>query len=275
MRVSLIAATLVVVACHETTGPAPAPPGAAGGPSPLTLPGGGVAVLSDRASLACGPPPASVGAPTYLFIAANAYPGAAAASSYRVEASVEGAGAAITPARPALTTSPPGTPTRDAAFELRLRATARQILDFAAARSFWRAAQAAPAQPAAPVAVPAPGDSINLRVPNGNSKNPCTNFVTVRTVVKAVGTHGIVVQDTAAPAGGFTAADFTAISGEVDTYTYPTDTSSFGQPTDLDNNGHIFILYTPQVNKLTKRGSASFFSGFFFPGDLVPGSQCP
>src|SRR5437870_5932548 len=44
----------------------------------------------------------------------------------------------------------------------------------------------------------------------------------------------------------------------------------FGRPTDLDNDGHVFILYTPRVNALTKRGSTSFFGGFFFGGDLFP-----
>ena len=271
MKLPMLAAALVIAACSSEATAPPAPPCTAGGPSPLTLPVGGVAVLSDPNAMACIQIAAAPSATSYLFVAANAYPGSAGASSYRVEATVQGAGGAATAtARPTQTTSPPGTPTRDAVFELRLRAAARQILDFSAARSFWQAVRAAPAQPPAPAAVPAQGDSINLRVPNGSSTNPCTNYVTVRAVVKAVGTHGIVVQDTAAPPGGFTAADFTAISGEVDTYTYPTDTSSFGQPTDLDNNGHIFILYTPQVNKLTKRGSASFFSGFFFPGDLFP-----
>ena len=110
----------------------------------------------------------------------------------------------------------------------------------AAARTSWQAARAAMA---APAAVPVPGDSLNLRVPNADSTNLCTHYFTVRAVVKAVGTHAIVVQDTAAPANGFTPADFAAVSSEVDTYTYPTDTSYFGRPTDLDNNGHVFILF--------------------------------
>src|SRR5207244_874466 len=146
----------------------------------------------------------------------------------------------------------------------RLRAMERRLLQLSAART------TAPARAAVVAAALALGDSLNLRVPVASSANLGTHYFTVRAVVKAVGAHGIVVQDTAAPAGGFTAADFAAISNEVDSFTYPTDTSYFGRPTDLDNDGHVFILYTPRVNALTKRGSTSFFGGFFFGGDLFP-----
>src|SRR2546422_3443837 len=140
----------------------------------------------------------------------------------------------------------------------------RRLLQLSAART------TALARAAVVAAALALGDSLNLRVPDGASTSLCTHYFTVRAVVKAVGTHGIVVQDTAAPAGGFTAADFAAVSSEVDAFTYPTDTSYFGRPTDLDNNGHVFILYTPRVNALTKRGATSFFGGVFFGGDLFP-----
>ena len=85
--------------------------------------------------------------------------------------------------------------------------------------------------------------------------------------------HAIVVSDVNSPAGGFAAADFQAVGDEFDQLIYPTDVSYFGQPTDLDNNGHIFIYYTPSVNKLTAAGTASttgYVGGFFFAGDLYP-----
>ena len=272
MKTPLFAAALVIAACSkDVSAPPPAPPCAPGGPSSLTLPVGGVAVLSDPNSLACVQIAAAPSANAYLFVAANALSRSAAASGYRVEAAVEGTrlSAASSAAQPAQTVSPQELPTRDQALELRLRAMERQMLTLSAARTFWQAARARAAK-AAPAAVPVLGDSLNLRVPDGASTSLCTHYFTVRAVVKAVGTHGIVVQDTAAPAGGFTAADFAAISSEVDAFTYPTDTSYFGRPTDLDNNGHVFILYTPRVNALTKRGATSFFGGFFFGGDLFP-----
>src|SRR5262249_24440562 len=36
--------------------------------------------------------------------------------------------------------------------------------------------------------------------------------------------------------------------------------------------GHITILYTPEVNKLTSEGAWSFVAGFFWGGDLLPRS---
>src|SRR5436309_3015547 len=262
MRRILIIAALGIAACSkDVSSPPPAPACAPGGPSSLTLPVGGVAVLSDPNSLACVQIAAASSATAYLFVTANALPHGAAASAYRVEAAVEGTSLS------AATSNPQEPPTRDQALDLLLRATERHMLTLPAARTSWQAARAAMA---APAAVPVPGDSLNLRVPNADSTNLCTHYFPVRAVVKAVGTHAIVVQDTAAPANGFTPADFAAVSSEVDTYTYPTDTSYFGRPTDLDNNGHVFILFTPRINALTKRGSKTFFGGFFFGGDLFP-----
>ena len=267
MKRILIIAALGMAACSkDVSGPPPAPPCTPGGPSSLALPVGGVAILSDPQSLACVLIPAAPSATSYLFVAANALPKSAGPSAYRVEAALESPTpqSAIAGARATPPFGPPDTPTRDRATELRLRAMERRLLQLSAART------TAPARAAVVAAALALGDSLNLRVPDASSTNLCTHYFTVRAVVKAVGAHGIVVQDTAAPAGGFTAADFTAISSEVDSFTYPTDTSYFGRPTDLDNDGHVFILYTPRVNALTKRGSTSFFGGFFFGGDLFP-----
>ena len=45
---------------------------------------------------------------------------------------------------------------------------------------------------------------------------------------------------------------------------------NFGQPTDIDHNGKIVILFTKEVNKLTTRGSNGVVGGFFFDRDLFP-----
>ena len=276
MRSLRVLFAFVLTACQgEPTGP-PAPPCTPGASPSLTLPVGGVAVLSDPNSMACVQIPASAGATDYLFVAANAFPGAAGAAGYTVAAAltVAASGALFTPAPVVETSAPPGEPTRDVATELRVRASERRILNLPAAGSYWAAAGQLPipSRPQAAVAGPPPavGESLNLRVPNATSTNLCTQYFTVRAVVKAVGTHGIVVQDTAAPANGFTAADFASLSSEFDNFTYPTDVSFFGSPTDLDGNGRVFMLYTPRVNAVTKRGSSTFFAGFFFGGDLFP-----
>ena len=98
-------------------------------------------------------------------------------------------------------------------------------------------------------------------------------FVTTTGVVKYVSQHAIVVSDVTSPSNGFSAADFASIGDEFDQLIYPTDVGYFGTPTDLDHNGHIFIYYTPAVNRLTPTGVAAvsgYVGGFFFAGDLYP-----
>jgi len=123
-------------------------------------------------------------------------------------------------------------------------------------------------------AVPAVGDTLTFDVPDANATNACQTFTTQRAVVKTVGTHGIIVQDITAPLGGFTAAAFDSIAAEFDQIIYPADTVHFGQPSDIDGNGHVFLLFTPQVNAATKRGSNSILEGFFFVGDLFATTSC-
>jgi hypothetical protein len=222
-----------------------------------------VAVLADPQAMSCVTIAASSSPSDYLFIAANANP-MPGTGSYTVSYLEGPLAAAAAPA-------PLGAAPLDAngAFDFRLRAMERRLLNLADAR-----AAAARPQRAARAAAVAVGDSLTFRVPNGNATNACASYFTVRAVVKAVGAHGIIVQDTAAPASGFTPTDFAAISSEFDGYIYATDTTDFGSPSDLDANGHVYLLYTPQVNTLTAQGAQSFITGFFFSGDLFPTSAC-
>lgn len=88
-------------------------------------------------------------------------------------------------------------------------------------------------------------------------------------VVQAVGAHGLVVADAAAPAPGFGAEDWAALAEEFDRVVFPTDTAYFGSPRDIDGNGRVILLFTPEVNRLTPRGSAALVGGFFLPLDLA------
>ncbi len=119
------------------------------------------------------------------------------------------------------------------------------------------------------------GDTLrSYNVPNINAGDACKNVFSLTAVVKAVGTNVIVVQDTAAPASGFTPSDFTNIAAETDTALFPTDTTYFGRPSDKDGNGRIIILYTPRVNALTPHSSQGYVGGFFFGGDLYSRPLC-
>jgi hypothetical protein len=110
------------------------------------------------------------------------------------------------------------------------------------------------------------GDAVTYNVP----LHGCDSAVVTHGHVMAVGTHAILVQDDSASNSGI---DFAAISADVDASIYPTDSSHFGTPSDIDGNGHVILYYTPQAAALTS-GDASIVGGFFFRGDLFPTSIC-
>lgn len=163
------------------------------------------------------------------------------------------------------------------AFEAQLREYEREWLsgriDAARALQTGSAAPGTPALAISPQSVPAEGETFQLNVPKPSS--PCTNFVEVTVQVRAVSDFAIIVEDVAAPSGGFDDPDYEAIAAEFDSKIYPTNTLYFGSPSDIDGNGRVLILYTPEVNKLTPAGSTGFIAGFFFAGDLFPPDVCP
>src|SRR5674476_998196 len=94
------------------------------------------------------------------------------------------------------------------------------------------------------------GDLISLNV-NGN--DACSNAVYHSARVVAIGSHAIILSDTLNPKGGFSTADYQRYAARFDTLVYPLDVGNFGEPTDIDKNGHIAILFTRAVNELTAR----------------------
>ena len=134
--------------------------------------------------------------------------------------------------------------------------------------------------------VPAVGDVINLKVPDASGTDLCTNFVSTQATIASVSRRAILAVDTldGNPSLLFTQQVMDSITNEFDNITYPTDSSYFNNPTDIDANGHIILLFTGQINKLTPPNtSGGFIAGFFFAGDLFPptdqgggkGSFCP
>ncbi len=122
-------------------------------------------------------------------------------------------------------------------------------------------------------AVPVPGDKINVNVPDGNSNNLCTTYFQTQAVVASVSAKAILAVDTldGPPTLLFTQQQMDSITTEFDNVTYPTDASYYSAPTDIDANGHVIILFTGQINKLTPPGSTGgFVGGFFFAGDMFP-----
>jgi len=93
--------------------------------------------------------------------------------------------------------------------------------------------------------------------------------------VEAVGTKAIILADTTNPANGFTRADYQRFAARFDTLVYPIDVGNFDAPSDIDNNGHVAILFTRAVNELTPPNSDTFVGGFFYARDLFPRTQSP
>lgn len=295
LRTSSLVALLAVCACGGGDSVGPPPPG--GGlnpcsdgstPTVVKLPVGGVSVVSDPAAIGCTELATDDGgAGTFLVVAANANTDPDSIPSFVVADSSGGAAvvADLSPlamSRTDVTAIEPSTLLADArasvAAEARFRAMERRVLRLGDAGGLQTAASllrsTGPMDGVSAAAVPSLGDTLTYKVPDPNASNACTDFTSVKAVVKAVGTHGILAQDVNAPSGGFTSSDFTAIAAEFDDKIYQTDITYFGSPSDIDANSHVVLLYTPIVNAATKRGSQAVTQGFFFGGDLFPTSQC-
>lgn len=113
------------------------------------------------------------------------------------------------------------------------------------------------------------GDMVTLNV---NGEENCTNPLYHRARVAAIGTHSIVLADSLNPAGGFTDADYARYAARFDTLVYPLDVGAFGEPTDLDGNDRIGLIFTLEVNRLTPKASPVYVGGFTFSRDLFPKS---
>ena len=124
-------------------------------------------------------------------------------------------------------------------------------------------------------AVPNVGDKIDVKIPDAKSTNLCENFIPTKAEVASVSARAIIAVDTidGPPALLFTPAQMDSIAQEFDNVTYPTGAAYFNNPTDIDANQRVIILFTGEVNKLTppmQPPGSGFVSGFFFAGDFFP-----
>lgn len=128
------------------------------------------------------------------------------------------------------------------------------------------------------MAVPMPGDVINVKIPDASSNNLCDNFFRTQAVVASVSSKAILAVDTldGLPTLLFTQAQMDSITQEFDNVTYPTASAYFATPTDVDGNGRVIMLYSGQINKLTPPNTTGgFVGGFFFAGDFFPTIDTP
>lgn len=115
----------------------------------------------------------------------------------------------------------------------------------------------------------AEGDTVSIRVPDITASNLCAGYTEVGAVVKVVGTRAIVVADTGNPANGYTDADYRDLADRIDQDIFATQVSYFGQPTDIDSNGHIVAVFTKELNRASPNTL-----GFVSSTDLYDRSSC-
>ena len=251
--------------------------------NPLSLNPGQVSVLSGAAAVSCITIASSASASQYLFIGANA--NSTPDDRRTFTAALQGAGTTIAPTVSAsvaaeLSQLAASLGARDD-IEDRIRATEASLLRAMPRGRIGEAASATTASAAVLAVNVDVGDTITYRVPNVKG-NLCQEFSTIRAAIKAAGRKVQIALDVAAPTSGLSNADFTAIATEFDDLIFRTDTAWFGSPTDINKDGRITILYTPEVNKFTEKGSSSYIGGFFWGGDLftqadyqAAGLTCP
>src|SRR4029077_19748817 len=159
------------------------------------------------------------------------------------------------------------------AFETKVRAFERQNLSLRSKSGLLAPARFSLRRSLEAAAVPAVGDVLSLDVPDGSSKDLCANYFQTQAVVASVSRRAILAVDTldGPPTTLFPQNVLDSITQEFDNNTFVTDSSYFGNPTDVDGNGRVILLFTGEVNKLTPANSmGGFVDGFFFAGDYFP-----
>ena len=164
--------------------------------------------------------------------------------------------------------------TRQEALDSRLRSFERAGLTLRSATSPVGASRFSPrySRRASTRSIPAPGDILDLKIPDATSSDLCVNYFTTKAVVASVSRRAILAVDTldGPPSTLFTQAVLDSITQEFDNVTYPTDSSYFNNPTDVDGNGRVIMVFSGRINMITQPGQSDFVGGFFFAGDFFP-----
>jgi hypothetical protein len=165
-----------------------------------------------------------------------------------------------------------GTP-RQQVFETKVRTFERQHLLLRSKSAMVGSTRFSLRRSVQVASAPSVGDVLNLNVPNGGSNDLCANYFKTQAVVASVSRHAILAVDTldGPPTLLFPQTVLDSITQEFDNNTFVTDSSYFGNTTDIDGNGRVILLFTGEVNKLTPANSnGGFVDGFFFAGDYFP-----
>jgi hypothetical protein len=267
---------LAAVACNSSDGTAPKGP-----PSDISSMGVGEVRVLNPSDIPNGIDlPSGSGARDYVIIVGNTNPTIDAVANFVVKADRSAGGSSDLSAtadlssglnRASLTINAATPPQQ--VFETKVRAFERQNLSLHSRSWLVGPTRFSLRRSVQTAAVPAVGDVLNLDVPDGASKDLCANYFQTQAVVASVSRRAILAVDTldGPPTLLFPQTVLDSITQEFDNNTFVTDSSYFGNPTDIDGNGRVILLFTGRVNKLTAAGSTGgFVGGFFFAGDYFP-----
>jgi len=101
-------------------------------------------------------------------------------------------------------------------------------------------------------------------------------WTTITAQLAYAGANIYLYIDTAAPAAGFTPAQLTAFGQLFDQTLYGIDIAAFGQPSDIDANGHVIMLMSPKVNADSPAADCAtqgYVAGFFDSEDFNDASD--
>jgi len=116
-------------------------------------------------------------------------------------------------------------------------------------------------------------DSVRSFYVLGSLENSC--FLQTKARLKYTGARVLVYEDVGVPSG-FSPSEYAKFGTLFDDVLYPIDTGAFGFPSDVDGNGHIIVLLSQTINKLTSRAecvtTGAYVAGYFFGYDLTNGA---
>ena len=150
------------------------------------------------------------------------------------------------------------------------RAFERSLFARAATHSY----QPGPARGAALLLPPTLGSTRTFKVLSNFNTNTWTQ---ITAQLAYLGNNIYLYIDVNAPANGFSASQLSDFGLLFDQTLYGIATNAFGQPSDIDGNGHIIMLMSPLVNADTPASacaSTGFVAGFFDSADF-DGSSNP
>lgn len=93
-------------------------------------------------------------------------------------------------------------------------------------------------------------------------------YTTVNATQKCIRDHIIVYLDNQLPEKALTSSDIETLCDKFE-HSAAIEESVFGAVSDVNNDGHVAVLITPEVNKLGASGGG-IITGYFYSSDLFP-----